>query len=144
MTARIARLTRFLEAGAPGEVLREANLLAGLGLEGNLRQGGERQLCLLSAEIRQWMDSQTESGLCFARFRENLLIEGGTLDGLPVGSRLSLGDAVLRISERGKRCFGECALFSRGMPCKLAGGAAFAVVERGGAIRVGDPVSVVA
>ena len=119
----------------------EMGLLEGIGVEGDFHQGGERQISLLSAEARRWMEAQKEKGLCFERFRENILIEGLSLEDLENGSLLFLGDAVLRISMRGKHCYDECALFSKGTPCRLSGCAVFAVVERGGTIAVGDNVS---
>ena len=139
--AKIVGLTRYGKKGEPGESLSEARFLEGLGVEGDMHQGGEKQVSLLSAEARRWMDAQSEKGLCFGRFRENVLIEGLSLEDLESGSLLSLGDAVLRISVHGKHCYDECGLFSKGIPCRLSGSAAFAVVERGGMVRIGDVVS---
>ena len=139
MTAEIAALTRYRKKGDPGEALREAKLLTGLGMEGDFHQGGERQLCLLASEVRRWMDSQTEKGLCFGRFKENILITGALE--LSPGARLRAGEAVLRLSKSRKGCHSECVLFSRGIGCRLSGRAVFAVVERGGNIRVGDDIS---
>lgn len=142
MIARVIRLTRYLQKGAPGETLPEAHLIRGLGMEGNRHQGGEKQISLLSAEALRWMQAQTEKGLCFERFKENILIEGLPFDDLSVGSLLSVGNAVLRVSMRGKRCYEACALFSKGAPCRLSGSAVFAVVEQGGAVRSGEPVCI--
>ena len=137
----IAGLTRYAQKSGPGQELREAALLAGLGMEGNFHQGGERQLSLLTAEIRRWINSQAEKGLCFKRFKENILIEWTPGAALPAGARLRAGEAVLRTSDNLKRCHAECALFSRKIPCRLAGCAVFAVVEHSGSVRVGDKVS---
>ena len=119
------------------------NFLEGLGVEGDFHQGGERQVSLLSAEARLWIEAQTgqaKRGLCFGRFRENILIEGLPLEDLENGSLLYVGDAVLRISMRSKHCYDECGLFSKGMTCLLLGSAAFAVVEQSGVVRIGDAV----
>ena len=131
-------LTFYHKKGEPGTPLHEMKLLEGLGAEGDFHQGGERQVSLLSAEAGRWMEAQTEKGICFGRFRENLLIEGLPIEDLKNGSLLRAGAAVLRVSMRGKHCYGECPLFSKGTPCRLSDCAAFAVVERGGVIRVGD------
>lgn len=140
--ATIIGLTRYHKKGEPGEPLTEMKLLEGLGVEGGFHQGGERQISLLSVEARRWMEAQTEKGLCFGRFKENILIEGLPLEGLENGSLLSVGDAALRISLSSKHCHDECALFSKGTPCRLSRCAAFAVVERAGVIRVGDFVRI--
>ena len=135
--AKIIALTRYHKRGEPGEQLPEMKLLEGLGVEGDFHRG-ERQVSILSAEARRWMESQTEKGLCFGRFRENILIEGLALEDLENGSLLSVGDAVLRVDMHSKHCYDECGLFSKGTPCRLSGCAVFAVVERGGTIGIGD------
>ena len=140
MTAEIVELTRYNKKGGPGETLSEMKFLEGLGVEGDFHQGGERQVSLLSAEARRWMEAQTKKGFCFGRFRENILIEGLPLEDVKDDSRMSLGDAVLRINTHSKHCYDECILFSEGMQCRLSGCAVFAVVECGGAVRVGDLV----
>lgn len=142
-SAKIIGLTRYRKKGEPGEPLSEMNFLEGFGIERNLHQGGERQVCLLLAEARLWMEAQTEQakiGLCFGRFRENILIEGLPLEDLESGSLLYIGNAVLRISTHSKHCYDECNLFSKRMTCRLSGGAAFAVVERSGKASIGDSV----
>ena len=144
--AKIAGLTRYHKKGEPGEPLQEVNLLEGIGLEGDFHQqrGGEKQVSLFSAEARLWMESQikqSQKGLCFGRFRENILTEGLPLEDLENGNLLYIGDVILRISARGKHCHDECNLFSKGIACRLSESAAFGTVEQGGVIRVGDNVS---
>jgi len=122
------------------------NLLANVGIEGDYHRGGDRQVSLLSAEVRQWVDAQAQEGLCFRRFRENMLIDGSidgmALDQIESGMLLSVGSAVLRVSGRGKRCFDECALFAKGIPCRLSQCACFAAVTQSGIVRIGDSVSI--
>ena len=137
---KVVCLTQYQEKGAPGVVIPKAELLEGLGMEGNMYQGGEWQLSLLSSETRGWMDSQKKRGFCFERFKENILTEGISLETLETGQRLSVGDAIIRISMQNKRCHSECVLFSKGMECRLSKGAAFAAVERGGFVCAGDPI----
>ena len=140
MTAKITALNRYPQKNEPGEELREARLLTGLGMEGNLHQGGEKQLCLLTAEIREWIKAQAQKGLCFERFKENILIEGLPGGTITPGAKLRAGETILRVSKNRKRCHECCGLLSREIPCRLSGCAVFAAVERGGVIRVGDCV----
>jgi MOSC domain-containing protein YiiM len=112
--------------------------VAGLGLAGDFHQGGERQLSLLSTATRAWLDMQTEPGLCFARFKENLLVEGLEEECLADGSSIQVGGSVLRIRTGQKYCHGECPLFLSGDACKLPESVLFAVVEQGGTIKTGD------
>ena len=142
MPVEIVGLSVCRVKGNPPDSLAEARLAQGLGLEGDFRQGGEKQVSLLPAEARRWMEAQPEQGLCFRRFRENISIQGLATGMLEPGSLLSVGDAILRISAARKECFDECPLYSRGIPCNLSQCAAFASVERSGAVRLHDPVSV--
>ena len=102
MTARITGLTRYYKKGVK-EPVSEMKLLKGIGIEGDFHQGGEKQISLLSSEVRLWMETQT-GGLCFGRFQENILVEGLELDELENGSFLSVGNAVLRVSKQSKHC----------------------------------------
>ena len=131
------KLTRYDAKGARGEVVQSVRFLAGLGMEGDFHAaGGERQLSLFSREDRQWMDIQTEPGLCFGRYKENILFDVAL--SLVSGIWLTVGEAVLEISAGDKRCFGQCPLFGQGRSCILAGRSLFAKVVRGGVVRTGD------
>jgi MOSC domain-containing protein YiiM len=140
LAGEIVGLSIFLKKGEPGVTLPEINLLKGLGVEGSFRQGGERQVTLLSAEIRRWINEHSGQGLCFGRFKENILFEGLPLEAIKPGGVLSVGNAVIRISTQTKPCFDECPLFLKGTPCLLSGRAVFAVVEQSGTVREGDKV----
>ena len=142
MNARIAGLKRYRKKGEEGESLTEAVLVEGVGMEGDIHQGGERQISLLPAETRRWMENQREKGLCFVRYRENILTEGLELGVLSEQDCLLVGDAVLRISKRNKQCFSDCTLYSQGTSCRLADSALFAVVEKSGTVRNGDPIHI--
>gem|GEM_PF-227797 len=134
------KLTRYSAKGAPGEVVQSARLFAKLGMEGDFHAtGGERQLSLLSWEERQWMDNQAEPGLCFDRYKENILFDVALPPPARVpGTRLAVGEAVLETSDGGKQCFDQCPLFGQGRPCLLAERSFFAKVARGGVVQTGD------
>jgi MOSC domain-containing protein YiiM len=138
MLAKITALTRYVKKGEPGQKLNEVKLLTGLGMEGSYQQGGERQLCLLTAEIREWMDLQSEKGLCFRRFKENILIEGLANGVLLPNTLLQTENVILRTSESRKHCFEECRFVSESIRCWLSECVVFATVEQGGTVKVGD------
>ena len=133
----VIKLTRYASKDAPGDAVQSVMFIDGLGMEGDFyARGGQRQLSLLSLVERQWMDTQAEPGLCFARYKENVLLD--TLGVLPPGSRVTIGEAVLEITDTAKHCFEACSLFSRGKNCILAGRSLFARVVKGGITHVGD------
>ena len=144
MAAKVLALTRYPEKGGPGENLSEMSFVGGAGVEGDCYQGGgERQVSLLTAEARKWVAAQVEPGLCFGRFRENVLIEGAWPEGMASGGTIILGDdVVLRVAEAGKRCFSQCGLFAGGKHCLLKECAVFAAVAQGGAVKIGDKIQV--
>ena len=138
---RIIKLTRYKAKGIPGETLESVRLLAGQGMEGDFHaQGGDRQLSLLCMETSRWMDGQAEKGLCFDRYKENILLDGIESADLVPGIRLKIGEAFLEISDKhkSKECFKECTLFNSGQNCLLAGQNLFAMVIRSGLVKTGD------
>ena len=139
LNVKVAALTRFPQKGSPPEVIPEVRLLAGVGMEGNFLTGGNRQLCLLTKEQRNWLElPEAKKGLCTRRFKENLLLDCPPGKLLPPGGQLKIGQAVLKINPELKPCFAECQLYIHRADCRLLGSAVFAVVLRGGLVRVGD------
>ena len=143
MTAKITTLTRYPEKGEPGIASPELTLIAGRGIEGDCHRDSPRPVSLLLAEARRWMESQPEKGLCFGRFRENILIEGLSPEALIANCTLTVGDAALHILADSKYCFHECRYFSEETPCPLSIGARFATVLQDGVIRIGDEIRLV-
>jgi len=113
----------------------------GYGLEGDANSGeGPRQVCLLRKEDRRDVEADRREGLCFPRFRETVQTEGLALDFLEKGSRLQAGDAVLRVSRKGKKCWPECRIIQAGSTCALAGSVRFLEVVVTGRIRKNDAI----
>ena len=128
--------------GEAGRELTQAHLIENFGLEGDFhaRVGGDRQVSILLAEIRDMMTNQQGKGLCFSRFKENICIRGLAPGTLRSGTRLEAGEAVLEITDETKHCHEECTLYETGKLCSLAGMNLFAKVIKGGVIHVGDEV----
>ena len=139
--ARIIGLFRFTEKGKPGEPVKEAHFVKGLGMEGDRHaDGGSRQLTLLSGETREWMDAQKVPGLCFRRYKANLVTEGLNSGELKPGMRLQLGTAVLEVEESSKECFPECALHQSGTRCRLSSGGVYLRVVESGTAKIGSSI----
>ncbi len=139
----VSALTAYPAKGASGQSLQRARLLAGLGMEGDFHaDGGPRQLSIFTRQGREWLQAREaagQPGLCFARFKENITLDGVDL-ALQPGDVLSLGECRLQVSGFSKHCHAECPLFSNGQSCVLAGQSLFATVLRGGVAQVGDAV----
>ncbi|MCL1992676.1 MAG: hypothetical protein FWG66_07000 [Spirochaetes bacterium] len=136
-TNTLAGITRYPKEGGQREKLEIAHLIEDLGLEGDRHaEGGDFQISLLSREEQQWMSAQSEAGLCFKRYKENLLFD--SIAELAPGDKIKVGDATLQISDTDKQCFENCPLFSRKEKCILTGRQLFAKVVKSGKIKTGD------
>ena len=67
--------------------------------------------------------------------------KGIDLVSLPIGARLSIGDAILEITQIGKECHTRCAIFYQAGDCVMPREGIFARVLRGGEVIAGTPVS---
>lgn len=121
----------------------EGVLVEGHGFEGDAHAGDwHRQVSLLARESIDYMRAKgldVDAG----DFAENITTEGIDLVALPVGTVLRVGDeAVLEVSQIGKVCHTKCAIYYQAGDCVMPREGIFAVVRRGGTVRVGDTVEV--
>lgn len=129
--------------GEPPILVESCNAVKGSGIEGDRHMGrGEREVCLCRRELLDWMESQEIQGLCFARHKENLLIEGFACEELSPGRQLAGEEVVLEISDFPKHCFEkECSLAKAGIRCQLKEEYQMARVVRSGTIRTGEQIT---
>lgn len=113
-------------------------LIEHIGLEGNYHSGGSRQVSLVASEALEVLSLLVGSGLCLEKYAANLVTKGLDYSLLQLGDRLLAGEAVLELTEVGKPCHFECALFQQKSVCPLTTMSAFAIVIAGGQIQVGD------
>ena len=142
MNSIVVTITIYPAKGKSGIEQTEAHLIENKGLEGDFHAvGGDRQLSLLVTETQHTITGQTEKGLCFSRYRENITITGIDTAVLRPGVRLLIGEAVIEITGEMKHCHVECSLYETGKRCPLAGMNLFAKVVKTGIIRKDDPVT---
>ena len=75
-------------------------------------------------------------------FGENILVSGIDLRQLPVGSTLTAGAVILKLSQIGKECHSHCQIFHRVGDCIMPREGVFATVEQGGVLSLGMPITV--
>jgi MOSC domain-containing protein YiiM len=140
MHATVTGLFVRRERKGPRESQSEAHLIADHGIRGDAYAGpGDRQVVLFEDAARAALAAAQEQGLCYARFYENVRVEGLDLGSLTPGDRLSIGHATVEITSARKRCYAECSL-SPG-ECLIRGHLAFARVVAGGTVSVGAAVA---
>ena len=102
-----------------------------------------RQVSLLASES---IDKMRALGLSVSAgdFAENITTIGIDLVALPVGSRLTIGAALLEVTQIGKECHTRCAIYHQAGDCVMPKEGIFARVLHGGEIKPGDRISLVA
>ena len=122
--------------------IESTNLIENFGLEYDAH-GGEwhRQVSFLAEESIQTI---RDKGLdvTAGNFAENITTEGIDLTKVAVGTHITIGDTELVISQLGKICHTPCAIYHQAGDCVMPKEGIFAVVKRGGNIKVGDYLEV--
>ena len=100
-----------------------------------------RQVSLLAIES---IEKMQRLGLAVdaGDFAENVTTRGIDLPSLPLGARLSLGEAVIEVTQIGKECHDRCAIYKMAGDCVMPREGIFAQVIRGGTVRAGDALVV--
>lgn len=142
--AKIVAVCKSEEKGTTKEVVDEGVLKEEYGLVGDAHADccSHRQVSLLAIES---IDKMRAMGFRVGPgdFAENLTTEGLDLASLPVGTEIAVGDGVLlKVTQIGKECHRGCTIFKEIGRCIMPKEGIFARVLRGGAVRVGDPISV--
>ena len=111
------------------------------GFEGDSHAGsGIRQVSLFGMKSIRKMEMPGMEGLCTGRFTENITTEGIALYELPVGTHISIGCCELEVTQIGKACHLECAVFRQKGDCVMPREVIFARIIKGGRISTGDEV----
>ena len=101
-----------------------------------------RQVSLLAMESINKMRAMGFN-LVPGDFAENLTTEGLDLVGLPIGTKLAVGDEViLEVTQIGKECHTGCAIFKQVGKCIMPKEGIFAKVINGGNVKQGDSIHV--
>ena len=142
MNAKVVSVSISEQKGMRKTPVTSALLKQEHGLAGDAHAGDwHRQVSLLameSIEKMQRMGLDVHPG----DFAENITTEGIELTALPVGSRLSLGEAEVEITQIGKTCHTRCALYQQAGDCVMPKEGVFARVLREGIVKTGDHVNI--
>lgn len=143
MQGKIVAVCTSKNKGERKKNVGQANLLVGLGLEGDAHAGFmHRQVSLLaleSIEKMQKMGLDVHPG----DFAENLTTQGLELPSLPIGTKLKIGDVLMEVSQIGKECHTRCNIYYQAGDCVMPKEGIFAIVLTGGQVAVGDTLEVI-
>ncbi len=143
MQGRIVAVCTSRNKGERKKNVGQANVLVGLGLEGDAHAGFQhRQVSLLAVES---IEKMRKMGLDVhpGDFAENLTTEGLTLPVLPIGTKLKIGEVLLEVSQIGKECHTRCNIYYQAGDCVMPKEGIFAIVVTGGKVVNGDSIEVI-
>ena len=130
--------------GTPKTKINPGVLIEDFGFEGDAHAGKwHRQVSFLAKESIDKSKGLPTDGLCHGVFAENITTEGIILHTLPVGTRLTVGECVLEITQIGKECHDGCAIRQLVGQCIMPREGIFCRVISGGKVYDNDEICVV-
>lgn len=143
MEARVISVNVSKDKGEKKRNVEQCLLVKDMGLKDDAHAGFmHRQVSLLA---RESIEKIRKMGLNVVPgdFAENLTTEGIDLPCLPIGTKLLVGDSiVLRVTQIGKECHAQCAIFQQVGDCVMPREGIFAEVLTEGKVKVGDIIRV--
>lgn len=127
--------------GTQKHEIDSAVLIENWGIEKDAHAGNwHRQVSMLSFEkIEDFRakGAQVE----FGAFGENLIVEGFDLRTIPVGTKFTIGETLLELTQIGKECHSHCEIYKVMGDCIMPREGVFTKVLKGGIIRPGDEIT---
>lgn len=137
---RIVAICTSVKKGTKKKEVKEIELVEDFGLKGDAHGGNwHRQVSLLAKEE---IDSFNKKGgkVVYGDFGENLVTEGIDLASLSVGDKVIIGDALIEITQLGKKCHDKCEIFYSVGECIMPTKGIFGKVVKGGDISLGEKI----
>lgn len=142
LTGEVIAVCTSAEKGVRKQSVDSIELEVGTGVVGDAHSGAwHRQVSLLPDEAVDEL-RQVLPNLKAGDFAENILTRGLDLKSLPVGTVISVGEALLAVTQIGKKCHNDCEIKRLVGKCAMPSEGIFTVVIRGGEVRPGDEVHV--
>lgn len=140
MIGKVLAICISEKKGTQKHKIEEAHLIPNWGIEGDAHAGKwHRQVSLLSSEKIEGF-REKGANVDFGAFGENLVVEGFDLRAIPVGTKIRVGSALLRLTQIGKECHSHCAIYHQVGDCIMPREGVFAEVLEEGVIHPGDEV----
>ena len=122
--------------------MESIRLVAGHGIDGDAHAGNwHRQISMLAEESIDKMRDLGLHGLTPGAFAENINTRGIDLKSLPVGTKLSIGDALVEVTQIGKQCHDDgCPIQKATGRCVMPTEGIFVIVLKDGVIKKDDVI----
>ena len=129
--------------GTVKHAVPQVKLIKDYGIEGDAHAGHwHRQVSLLAAESVAKVQAVLNFDLKAGDFAENILTEGIVLYTLPVGTKLTMGEAEAEVTQNGKECHHGCAIRELAGDCVMPRVGIFVKILKGRKIKTGDSIQV--
>jgi len=143
MSAKVVAVCISKNKGERKTPVASVELRENHGIVGDAHAGEwHRQVSLLATESiakMRAMGLDVDSG----DFAENITTEGIDLPALPIGTRLTVGETLLEVTQIGKECHTRCAIYHQAGDCVMPKEGIFVRVLTGGTVRPGDAIELV-
>lgn len=119
-------------------------LVSGHGIDGDAHAGNwHRQISMLAEESIDKMRDLGLHGLTPGAFAENINTLGIDLKSLPVGTKLSIGNALVEVTQIGKQCHDDgCPIQKATGQCVMPTEGIFVIVLKDGVIKKDDIIMI--
>jgi MOSC domain-containing protein YiiM len=142
MTGEVVAVCISDNKGERKKPVSTVQLLPNHGIVGDAHAGEwHRQVSLLAMESIEKMQ-RLGLDVTAGDFAENITTHGLDLPSLPIGTRFSLGESLVEVTQIGKECHTRCAIFYQAGDCVMPKEGIFVKVIQEGAVKAGDRVTV--
>ncbi len=142
--AKVISINISTEKGVIKTPIKRGFFKIDFGLEGDAHGGNwHRQVSLLGGESIDKLRGKINKELVPGIFAENITTQGITLYELPIGTKLSIGEVIMEVTQIGKECHKGCEIMKTTGECVMPREGIFAQVLEEGWIEPGDEISVI-
>jgi len=142
--AKVISINISTEKGVIKTPIKRGFFKIDFGLEGDAHGGNwHRQVSLLGDESIDKLRGKINKELVPGIFAENITTQGITLYELPIGTKLSIGEVIMEVTQIGKECHKNCEIMKTTGECVMPREGIFAQVLEEGWIEPGDEISVI-
>ena len=101
-----------------------------------------RQVSFISLAGENQIREGMKKGFCHTRFKADFVVEGLEVWDLKVQDQLTIGTAVIEVTEVGKECHDTCPVIPSEGPCGVNEIIFFGRIIKEGAIKIDDKIKV--
>ena len=139
---RVVAVCLSREKGERKTPVSHVQLRENHGIVGDAHAGAwHRQTSLLAIESIEKMRA-LGLDVTTGDFGENITTEGVDLVSLAIGNRISVGDAIIEVTQIGKECHTRCAIYHQAGDCVMPKEGIFCRVVHGGIVKPDDIIEV--